>query len=163
MKPREKFSVARQRAYREGFNKRAYYWRGFALAVLFVVIFADTYEWLYRGTGWLRPAGAIGVALLVIVFSKWKRYLFILTFQILGALAVMGATRAIFTGNWISLLITVVVLVVSIGMLILMRSEPGEEKWLSRRHDGFNERSLQGLGLELNQTSGDEKGPTSQD
>ena len=143
MTPREKFTVARERAYQEGFNKRAYYWRGFALAVLLVVIPAYTYEWLYRGGDWWRPAGAAGAALLVVVLSKWKRYLFILTFQILGALGVMGAMRAIFTGNVTSLLVTVIAIGFSIGALILMRSEPGDEKWLSRRDTGFGKSSFQ--------------------
>jgi hypothetical protein len=163
VKPREKFTVARQRAYREGFSKRAYYWRGFALAVLLVLITAYIQEWLFRGKDWLRPVGAFGAALLLILFSKWKRYLFIITFQTLGALAFMGALRAIFTGNGTSLLITVIGLVLSIGALIVMRSEPGEEKWLSRRDNGFDQRNFQRLDLELNSTSKDEKSPKPQD
>jgi len=152
VKPRETFIVARQRAYREGFNKRAYYWWGFALAVLFVVAPAYVYEWLYRGGDWVRPAVATGAAVLVIVLSKWKRYLFIITFQTLGALAVMGALRAIFTGNGTGLLVTVIALFFSMGVLILMKSEPGEGKWLMRRDSGFDQRSFQRLGLELDRT-----------
>jgi hypothetical protein len=132
----------------DGFDKKSYRRRGFAVAVLLVVTAAYLYEWIYRDGDLLRPAIAMIIGVSIIILSKWKRYLLILTFQTIAALGVMGSIRAFVTGK--SVVIPLIGVAVGMGALILMRSRQ-EERWLAR--DSSSASSLQGLGLKPDKSS----------
>jgi len=136
-----------------GFNKKAYRQRAFVLVVLLTMGTVYFQEWMNGVGDLIRPTAAISAALVLILVSKWKRLLVILTLQVLGALALVGGIRLLATGK--SITIAVIVLGISMGGLILIRPER-EEKWLSPSDSSTGER-IQALGLsETNNSDGKE-------
>jgi hypothetical protein len=132
-----------------GFNKKAYRYHAFVLLVLLIAGFVYLDEWISHDGDLVRPAAAIFAAVMVILLSKWKRFLFILTFQTLGALGIIGAMRGFVTAK--SIVIPLIGVGISIGALLLMKVERREEQWLLREVN-TNRQPLQGLGLRANET-----------
>src|SRR5688572_6450211 len=127
-----------------GFDKKAYNRRAMLLTLLLVVAASYFYEWLVGRAGVLWPVVAVVASLLVIVLSKWKRFLLILTFQLLGALALMGLARHIIIGK--PVLLGIVCLVISLAALGVL-THNRKVNWLLKSDRTAGRIALQTLGL----------------
>jgi uncharacterized membrane protein len=127
-----------------GFDKRAYQRRGIILAIALLAMAGYWYKWVH-GTARIWPAiVATLVSALLIAFSKYRRYLLILSLGMLVAMGALGILRTLVTKE--PLLPGLIVLGVIVCVMILLGGHRRSIRWLFQE-DGLGEDSRS---IELN-------------